>query len=106
MFHHIDHAKPQPKWKRSAHYAATTLLGVIVSYGLHAVIELWWISYAQQNGIPITWTYHFGKGLCALPPIVQYGLLALGVAGGALVGPIWWKWVYIEGRWSRSVHQG
>lgn len=93
---------PQPSWKRPLYITLTTLLGVILSYGLHAVIELWYLSYAEQQHLTIVWTKHLGLGWCALPGAVQYGLLALGIIGGWLMGRVWWRWVYVEGRrWRR-----
>lgn len=88
--------------KRALYLTLTTLLGIIVSYGVHALVELWWLSYAQKQGLAITWTQHFGHGLCALPPVAQYGLFILGAIGGFLTGRVWWRWVYREGkRWKK-----
>lgn len=90
---------PQPRWKRPLYLALTTLLGLITSYGIHAVVELWYLRYLEQSGRLIVWHQHFVLGLCALPDFVQYGLLVLGLIGGWLLGRVWWRWVYIERRW-------
>ncbi len=91
----------QPAWKRSFYYLCTTILGMLVSFGLHAVIELLYLRWADASHHVIRW-YHVFGGSCALHPAVAYGLLALGILLGALAGPIWWRWVYIEGkRWSK-----
>lgn len=92
---------PQPAWKRPVYLACTTLLGVIASYGLHALLELLYLWAAQRNGWEIHWTRHFGVGLCALPAFVQYGLFVAGVVGGFLLGRVWWRWVYVERRWEQ-----
>ncbi|MBI2984496.1 MAG: hypothetical protein HYY50_02630 [Candidatus Kerfeldbacteria bacterium] len=95
----MEIAKPP---SRTLYLALTMLLGVTVSYGLHALIELWYLSWAQNTGRLITWTRHLGIGLCALPRWLQYGLLAAGLVGGFLTGRVWWRWVYGEGRrWPR-----
>lgn len=91
-----------PAWYRPIYLTLSTTLGIVLSYGLHAVVELWWLWYAQRKNIPITWTNHFGKGACALPPVVQYGLLALGMIGGFFLGKFWWRWVYVERRWLKT----
>ncbi len=90
-------------FKRRVYIALATLLGIIASYGVHAAVELWYLRWAQDNGHVITWTKHFGLCLCALPPVVQYGLFVLGAVGGFLAGRVWWRWVYVEGRhWKRK----
>lgn len=95
----------QQPLKRMIYLGMTTLLGIMVSYLAHAIIEIWYLDWALKNGKPITWTYHFGKGLCALVPGVHYGLFALGAVGGYFLGVMWWKWVYVEGkRWKRGQH--
>jgi len=92
-----------PKWKRPLYLTLTTILGLIVSYGLHALIETWYLSYADKHQLVIKWTMHFGLGSCALPEWAQYGLLVLGVVGGFLIGRVWWRMVYVEGRrWRKN----
>ncbi|MDP2683756.1 MAG: hypothetical protein Q8P20_01740 [bacterium] len=78
------------KFKKTIYIILTTLLFVIISYGLHAIIEL----IILKSNTNITWYTHFG-GSCALHPIISYGLLALGLVTGLWIGPKWWKWVYI-----------
>lgn len=78
----------------------TTLLGVIISYGLHAIIELWYLWRSDPS--TIVWHSHLGLGACALAPVVDYGLLVGGIIGGFLVGRLWWRWVYVERRWWRT----
>lgn len=94
---------PQPAWKRPLYLGLTTLLGVMVSYVLHAVVEVWYLSAAETRGWDVRWTKHLGLGLCALPVAAQYGLLATGLIGGFLMGRVWWRWVYVERRWGRRV---
>lgn len=91
-----------PPWMRPTYLAASVLLGLVVSYGLHAVIELWYLSYAESHNLTITWTQHLGLGSCALPLWVQYGLPVLGIVGGYLQGRVWWRWIYVERRWQKG----
>ena len=87
---------PQPAWKRPVYVACSTLLGIILSYGVHAVVELLYLRWAEAGHHAITWYTHLGLGLCALHPVVQYGLLAAGGIGGWLTGRVWWRWIYVE----------
>lgn len=73
----------------------------MLSIGLHVVLELWYLSYAQAHGWTITWTKFFGIGLCALPVWLLYALPVAGIVYGYWQGTIWWRWVYVERRWSR-----
>lgn len=86
---------------RPTYLALSIVLGVVFSYGLHAVTEILYLRWAETRSLEVVWYTHFGKGLCALHPIVQYGLLLFGVIGGWLVGRVWWRLVYVERRWSK-----
>lgn len=91
---------PQPTWKRPLYLLLTTLLGLIVSFGLHSVIELWYLHWAETSNATIVWTTTFG--MCSLPLWVQYLLPILGLIGGFFQGRVWWRWVYVERRWDRT----
>jgi len=93
---------PQPQWKRPLYLVLTTLLGVMLSYGVHSVLELAYLWNAERNDVLVNWTQHFGVGACALPEWLQYGVLALGLIGGFLIGRIWWRWVYVERKWEKK----
>jgi len=89
-------------FKRTVYLALSMALGIIVSYGVHAVVELWYLGWAETKGRTVVWASHFGAGQCALPWCVQYGLLAAGVVAGFLIGRVWWRIVYVEHRhWIR-----
>lgn len=76
------------------------LLFVIISYGVHAIIEILILNTTENH----IWYKHFG-GLCALPPKISYGLLILGVVAGLWIGPKWWQWVYIEKKHRRTKYK-
>ncbi|MFH0828588.1 MAG: hypothetical protein V1907_00175 [Candidatus Kerfeldbacteria bacterium] len=91
------------KGKRFLYLALSTFLGIILSYGIHAVVELMYLNWAEKTNHLLTWTMHFGVGACALSPYVQYGLFIAGVVGGFLIGRVWWRIVYVEHRhWMRK----
>lgn len=86
--------------KHTIYLFFTTVLGVLVSYIAHALIEIWYLRWAQDTEREIVWTKHLGFASCALPIWVQYGLLALGLLGGYWSGRTGWRIVYIEHRHS------
>ena len=84
--------------KKIVYITLTAILGVMLSYLAHAAIEISVLRTYTSSAIGVEWSSHFGIGYCALNPIIQYGLFALGVAGGILIGLFWWRIVYIEKR--------
>ncbi len=93
--------KPTARWMYWVYRTVAVLLFVVLSFGVHAVVELAYLHWAEAAGRTVRWYTVFG-GLCALPPLLAYGLLALGVLLGLWAGSVWWRWVYIEGRrWKR-----
>lgn len=99
MFRKPDLTRPQPKWKRPLYLILTTLLGLLLSIGAHAVLETWYLDRAAARGWTIVWSSPFGIGDCALPVWVQLSLPLVGLVGGWSVGRIWWRYVYVDGRW-------
>lgn len=92
--------------KRTVYIILTIIIGIIVSFVLHAFVEMWYLNWAEDNGHVIVWASPFGNGSCALPLYVNYGLLVLGAIGGYFLGRWWWKIVYIEKRhWHRKINK-
>ncbi|MFC1751737.1 hypothetical protein ACFLY5_01160 [Patescibacteria group bacterium] len=79
------------KTKRTIYLACSTLLGVILSLLVHAGVEFIYLNWARDAGQAVIW--HSG---CALPWVVQIGLIIAGIVGGFVLGRIWWRKVYIE----------
>lgn len=87
--------------KKAIYITLTVFLGLMLSFILHAFIEVAYIKYALSNGMQIHGTYFLGVGWCALPSWVQYTFPVLGIVGGYFLGQYWWKVVYIKKRrWS------
>lgn len=82
--------------KKVVYLFASTILGIILSFLLHAIIELVYLREADDASI--IWTSLWGKGSCALPIWLQIGLLVIGMIGGYALGRLWWRIVYIEKR--------
>jgi len=81
------------KVKKTIYIILSALLFLIISYGLHAVIE---IIILNSTDSP-TWYTHFG-GSCALPPVISYLLPVIGIIFGIWAGFKWWQIVYVERR--------
>jgi len=75
--------------KKIIYLGLATILGLLLSFILHAGIESIYLKYAKN----ITW--HHG---CALPYWLQIGLVLAGLIGGYFLGRFWWRLVYIENK--------
>jgi len=87
--------KNPTKLKYTIYLIASTILGILLSFIAHAVIEINYLNWAQKQGIAVT----FYNG-CALLPSVQISLLLLGTIGGFFLGRLWWHKIYIEKLWT------
>ncbi|MFA6524680.1 MAG: hypothetical protein WCT33_00240 [Patescibacteria group bacterium] len=77
-----------------------TILGIIFSFIVHAIIEYTYLSLTEVT--EIHWYNSFGAGSCALPAWLQLALLVLGSASGLIMGFWGWKIVYIQKRHWRN----
>ena len=94
---YFNQATNPTKLKHAVYLLSSTILGLLLSFIAHAVIEIGYLSWAQSRGIIIT----FYNG-CALLPIIQIGLLLFGVIGGFFLGRFWWRMIYIEKVWAKK----
>lgn len=83
--------KNPTKLKHAVYLIASTILGILLSFIAHAVIEISYLRWAEKQGIAVTF-YHG----CALLPTLQIALLLFGTIGGFLLGQVWWRMVYIK----------
>jgi len=80
------------KIKKTVYIILTIILGLILSFLAHAIIEIFYINYFLGKGIspkPSTLT-----SKCFLPSFLQIFLLIAGLFGGYFLGQKWWKKVY------------
>ena len=83
------------KIKKMAYLATSTILGIFLSFIAHAFIEMAYMRNILDQGKLVQF-----YGGCALPPVVQISLFAIGVVGGFFLGRFWWRKVYIERVWA------
>lgn len=79
------------KLKKAVYVAAWTILGVLLSFIAHGLIEINYLKGAESRGQMVPF-----YGGCTLKPWLQIALFVIGAAGGFLLGIFWWKKVYIE----------
>jgi hypothetical protein len=79
------------KIKKLVYLASFITLGLLLSFNLHALIELNYLRWSFNKNIIIQF-----YGGCALPPIVQIAIILLGFGGGLYLGLFWWRKIYIE----------
>ena len=80
--------------KRTIYILLTMVLGLLLSFLAHAVIEMLYLQWAQAHNHTIVWTTVLG--LCALPLWLQIALPVVGLVGGFLLGRMWWTMVYVN----------
>jgi hypothetical protein len=79
------------KLKRMIYLLASTILGLLLSFIAHALIEINYLELAEKHGLAVPF-YHG----CAIAPILQIALWVLGAVGGFCLGHFWWRKIYIE----------
>lgn len=95
------HPKPS-KLKRIIYLIAATILGLLLSFFAHALIEINCIKHALVQGKVLANHMVFGSGYCVLPVYLQLGLFILGIAGGFLLGRFWWRIIYVDRIWEKK----
>jgi len=83
--------------KKSAYLSAATVLGLLLSFIAHALVEISYLSDALNRGLVVPF-----YGGCALPPALSAALLIIGAAGGFFLGRFWWRMIYVERVWAKN----
>jgi len=81
--------------KKSVYIIITSVLGLLLSFIVHAIIEVKYLDWLETQGLRAHWYGIFGKS-CALPPLFNYSLFITGVLFGIWLGFIWWDLVYVK----------
>jgi len=71
--------------------SASTILGVLLSFIAHGLIEINYLRNAESQGQIVPF-----YGSCTLKPELQIALFLIGAVGGFLLGLFWWQKVYVE----------
>jgi len=69
-------------------------LGLILSFIVHAIIEIIYINWAEKNNLVLNSIQIFGKYICFLPLWLIYLLPISGIAFGVFLGFFFFKKVY------------
>jgi len=83
---------------------AFTVFGILVSFILHAMLEVWYIDLLRED-YP---TFSFGWSWGTWYTIHHVGtvlLLLLGVLSGYVQGRYWWRVLYLEGRYPKVLRR-
>ena len=89
-------AKAQSKIKKAVYLLSTMFLGLLLSFLVHAAIEINYLNWLASHGRAATF-----YGGCVLPPLLQAALWLAGIIGGCYLGQYWWRKVYIEHFWAK-----
>ena len=84
------------KIKKAVYLLSTMVLGILLSFLVHAAIEMNYLNWLASRG-EVARFY----SSCVLPPLLQGTLWLGGIIGGWFLGQYWWRKVYIERFWAR-----
>jgi hypothetical protein len=82
------------KLKKIGYLSLAIILGLFLSFMLHAFLEMTYINYYLSLSRKIVF-----YGSCALAPWLQITFLIGGVGGGFWLGSFWWRKLYVERVW-------
>ena len=74
--------------KKVVYVILWVVLGLILSFVLHAEIEIWYLRFAEANNWTVNWILN---GSCALPLWLFVLLPVLGVVFGIVLGQVAWR---------------
>jgi prepilin-type N-terminal cleavage/methylation domain-containing protein len=90
--------------KRTIYILLAAMLGILLSFIVHALIEIGVISLLTSNfekyGLGFSWASWFW-----IHSVSTVILFVLGAVGGYFLGARWWRIVYIEKRWPGFSHK-
>ncbi len=80
--------------KKIIYIILAMILGLLLSFIVHAAIEIFYLNYLLGKGISPEPSLLTDQ--CYLPSFLQIILLLAGLFGGYFLGRTWWRKVYIE----------
>jgi len=85
------------KFKKVIYLIAATILGLLLSFLVHAFIEINYLHWMASRDILVSLS-----GGCALTLWLQIILWISGAVGGFFLGRFWWRKIYIEKVWAQK----
>lgn len=85
------------KFKKIIYISLTIILGFLLSFILHAFLEISYLAWLSSQGKAVIF-----YGNCALPLYLQILIILIGIVGGYFLGDFWWRKVYIERFWEKK----
>ncbi len=79
--------KPIMNIRKKAYHILGIIVGLVLSFTLHAIIEVAYINHFLSRGVVLQ-PSAINKG-CFLPPVLQIALPLAGIIFGYLLGHIW-----------------
>ena len=83
--------------KKAVYLIAATVLGVLLSFLVHALIEINYLKVAADQNIAVVFS-----NSCALPSWLNISLWILGAVGGFWLGRFWWRKIYVQKVWAQK----
>ena len=87
--------------KKIIYITAFTVLGVLVQFLLHALIEVWYIGLLVRDfatfGFGLSWDTWF-----IIHAVLTILFLIGGVSAGYFSGKKWWRIIYVEQRYKNK----
>lgn len=82
--------------KKTIYVVGWVMLMLILSFILHAGIEIYLLNRAQRLGQEIIWVQIWGQAVCALPWWFIISLPVVFAGIGIYLGFFFWQKVYVE----------
>ena len=79
--------------KKFVYIILWVILGLVLSFVAHAIIEILYLRWANNNNVVIHWVLN---GDCALPLWLIIILPILGIIVGLWCGFVAWRKIYVE----------
>ncbi len=84
------------KIKKITYLFLYLILGAILSFLIHAFIEINYLRWAESKNTIVVFA-----GGCALPVWLQAVIFLAGLIGGYYPGRFWWRKLYVERVWEK-----
>lgn len=85
--------------KRIFYLVLWIILGLILSFIFHAIIEIIYLNWAKKNDLAVNWVLN---NTCALPLWLIFLLPIFGIIFGLWCGLISWQKIYKKSSFSRD----